>query len=85
MLAAGDILILPTVILEAEWVLRSRYAIPREAIANGMATLMSQSGVTTVSPAAVAAALAAYAQAGDFADLPLRACLRSRSNRIRHL
>jgi predicted nucleic-acid-binding protein len=57
-IAAGDVLILPTVVLEAEWVLRS-----------GLTTLMSLSGVTVVSAGAVAAALAAYAQAGDFADL----------------
>jgi predicted nucleic-acid-binding protein len=68
-IAGGDVLVLPTVLLEAEWVLRSRYAIPRQAIVDGLTTILSQSQVTLVSSAPVASALTAYAQGGDFADL----------------
>jgi predicted nucleic-acid-binding protein len=68
-MATGDVLVLPTVLLEAEWVLRSRYRIPRAAISDALTTLFGQAGVTVMSAEAVGSALAAYAQAGDFADL----------------
>lgn len=67
--ASAAVLVLPTVIMEAEWVLRSRYRIPRRAIAEALTSLFGQTGVTVVSPVAVGAALSAYVQAGDFADL----------------
>ncbi|MBC8021123.1 MAG: type II toxin-antitoxin system VapC family toxin [Methyloceanibacter sp.] len=67
-IGAGPALILPTVLLEAEWVLRSRYLLPRHRIAEGLATLMGQPEITVASSAAVARALAAYARKGDFAD-----------------
>ena len=67
-MAAGDVLILPTVLLEAEWVLRSRYRLPRRQIAEGLSTLCAQEGVAIASGKAVAAALEAYAEGGDFAD-----------------
>jgi predicted nucleic-acid-binding protein len=67
-MAAGDILVLPTVLMEAEWVLRSRYRLPRTAIAEGLSTLCAQQGVTVASAEAVAKALSAYAERGDFAD-----------------
>jgi predicted nucleic-acid-binding protein len=66
---SGDTLILPTVVLETEWVLRSRYGLSRRRIADGLATLLGQPGIAVVSGKAVAAALAAYAKGGDFADL----------------
>lgn len=68
-IADGAILILPTVLLECEWVLRSRYGMSRAVIAGSLETLLGQPGVTVVSPAAVAATLTRYAEAGDFADL----------------
>lgn len=68
-LAQGAILLLPSVVMEAEWVLRSSYAMPRAQIAEGLLTIARQAGVTAKSGEAVAAALTAYAQAGDFADL----------------
>ena len=68
-LAAGDVVLLPTVLLEAEWVLRSRYALPRDAIASRLSAVCGQDNVTVVSAQAVAMALSAYADKGDFADL----------------
>jgi predicted nucleic-acid-binding protein len=67
-MAAGDVLVLPTVLMEAEWVLRSRYQLPRGEIAEGLSTLCAQQGVTVASAEAVATALSAYAERGDFAD-----------------
>lgn len=67
-MAAGDVLLLPTVLLEAEWVLRSRYRLPRAEIAAGLTTLCAQEGVSVASAEAVARALSAYAEGGDFAD-----------------
>ena len=68
-LTQGDILLLPSVIMEAEWVLRSSYAMPRAQIAEGLLTMLDQAGVMSPSRDAVTAALTAYARAGDFADL----------------
>lgn len=67
-MAAGEVLVLPTVLMEAEWVLRSRYRLSRGEIAKGLATLCAQQGVTVASGEAVAKALSAYAERGDFAD-----------------
>lgn len=67
-MATGDNLVLPTVLMEAEWVLRSRYRLPRGEIAEGLSTLCAQQGVTVASAEAVAKALSAYAERGDFAD-----------------
>jgi predicted nucleic-acid-binding protein len=60
--------VLPTVLMEAEWVLRSRYRLPRADIVEGLSTLCAQQGVTVASAEAVAKALSAYAERGDFAD-----------------
>ena len=68
-MAGGSVLVLPTVVLEAEWVLRSRYRLPRRQIAEGLVTLCAQEGVAVASGKAVAAALTAYSKGGDFADL----------------
>lgn len=66
--AGGDLLILPTVLIEAEWVLRSRYKLPRADIAARLDLLCGQPNATVLSADAVAAALVRYAEAGDFAD-----------------
>lgn len=68
-IAEGEVVILPTVLLECEWVLRSRYKMPRALMAEGFATLFGQPGVTVLSADAVAGALSRYARAGDFGDL----------------
>jgi predicted nucleic-acid-binding protein len=68
-MAAGDVLVLPTVVLEAEWVLRSRYRVSRQEIAERLRTILGQPGLTVASAEAVATAMAAYENGGDFADL----------------
>ncbi|TMJ19829.1 MAG: type II toxin-antitoxin system VapC family toxin [Alphaproteobacteria bacterium] len=68
-MAAGDVLLLPTVLMEAEWVLRSRYGLGRVDIAKGLHTLCALEGVTVASAEAVAKALGSYVVQGDFADL----------------
>lgn len=68
-LADGDVLILPTVLLEAEWVLRSSYGLPRERIATALKTICGADNVHIVSEAAMLAALDRYSRQGDFADL----------------
>lgn len=66
--AGSDLLILPTVLIEVEWVLRSRYKLPRAEIAARLDVLCGQPNATVLSADAVAAALIRYAEAGDFAD-----------------
>jgi predicted nucleic-acid-binding protein len=68
-LVAGDVLVLPTVLLETEWVLRARYGVARPEIAARFLAVLGQSGVIVASKTAVASAVEAYAQGGDFADL----------------
>lgn len=68
-IARGNILILPTVLLECEWVLRSRYRLSRQRIAFGLEAVCGSNGVTVASAKAVAATLTRYAKTGDFADL----------------
>jgi predicted nucleic-acid-binding protein len=68
-IAGGEVLVLPSVLLETEWVLRSRYAMPRDEIATRLSAVCGQEGVTVASEGAILAALTAYADAGDFADL----------------
>lgn len=68
-MAAGNVLILPTVVLEAEWALRSRYRVTRSEIVEGLRAVLGQPDITVASPGAVAAALTAYEHGGDFADL----------------
>lgn len=69
LLSGGNTLILPTVLLEAEWVLRSRYKLGRRRIAEGLGDVCGLDGVSVLSADAVAATITRYAQAGDFADL----------------
>lgn len=61
-------LLLPTVVLEAEWVLRARYALPRQHIADGLAAIAGLPTAQIVSAAALAAALDRWRSGGDFAD-----------------
>ncbi|HEY4941365.1 MAG TPA: type II toxin-antitoxin system VapC family toxin [Rhizomicrobium sp.] len=64
----NDVLVLTTVLLEAEWVLRSVYKFERDAIAEGFATFAGLPRVTLEDFAAVAKALAWMKQGMDFAD-----------------
>lgn len=67
-IAAGDIFIATTVMLEAEWVLRSGYGFTSAAIGAALQGLAGLPGVTLEDPPALAAALDGLAQGLDFAD-----------------
>ncbi|MFZ4690669.1 MAG: type II toxin-antitoxin system VapC family toxin [Polymorphobacter sp.] len=67
-LVSAPFLLLPTVLLETEWVLRARYTLPRERIADGFAIIAGLPTATVVSARAVAHAIARWRDGGDFAD-----------------
>jgi predicted nucleic acid-binding protein len=62
-------LLLPTVLLEAEWVLRSFYSYDAVRIANDLSDVASHPNAVTVSPSAVLQALDALRRGADFADM----------------
>jgi predicted nucleic-acid-binding protein len=64
----GDVLILKTVLLEAEWVLRSRYVLRRELIAGFFQNLAETDGIAMEHEDACRAAVVAYAGGMGFAD-----------------
>ena len=63
-----DILILSTVLLEAEWVLRSAYGMDRIAIIQALTSVAGLPQVTFEQPERVARALTWSAEGMDFAD-----------------
>ena len=67
-IGAGSILVLQTVILETEWVLRTRYRFDRAAIGRGLRQLLGLPGVAVEEPEAVAQALDLHDHGFDFAD-----------------
>lgn len=68
MFERGDVLILKTVMLEAEWVLRSRYGLERELIATFFQNLAETDGIAMEHEDACRDALVAYAGGMGFAD-----------------
>jgi predicted nucleic-acid-binding protein len=64
----GDVLILKTVLLEAEWVLRARHGLERDHIAAFFQNLAETDGIAMEHEDACRAALAAYAGGMGFAD-----------------
>jgi predicted nucleic acid-binding protein len=64
----GSILVLRTVILETEWVLRTTYRFDRAAIARGLRQILGLPGVEVEEPETVARALDLHDQGFDFAD-----------------
>jgi len=64
----SDIVVSSTVMLEAEWVLRSAYGFEAEACARSLAAFAGLPRVTVDDPAAVAKALDWARQGVDFAD-----------------
>jgi predicted nucleic-acid-binding protein len=74
-LRSGAVLVPKTVLLEAEWVLRTRYQFDRAAIAHGLRQLLGLPGVAVEDPPVVARALDLADQGFDFADaLHLASC-----------
>jgi predicted nucleic-acid-binding protein len=62
------VLILRTVLLEAEWVLRSRFGLERALIHRFFDELAATSGIEIESESATRRAIDAYAKGVDFAD-----------------
>ena len=68
LIEGGDVFVATTVLLEAEWVLRSGYEYARSEIINALRSFGGLPGVTLQSPDVTAQALA-WAETGmDFAD-----------------
>jgi predicted nucleic-acid-binding protein len=67
-LRAGAVLLLKSVLLETEWVLRSIYRFERRAIVDGITGLLGLPGVEIEDRPAVGRALDWYGQGLDFAD-----------------
>ena len=69
LLAAGhDVRVPVTVLLEAEWVLRSAYGYPAPQVMTFLRALLGLPGVGTDNAPALAAAITACEQGLDFAD-----------------
>ena len=67
-LKTGAVLLLKSVLLETEWVLRSLYRFRRPAIFDGITRLLGLPGVEIEDRPAVARALDWYRRGLDFAD-----------------
>jgi len=67
-LRSGAVLLLKTVVLETEWVLRSSYRFDRGAIKDGLIQLLGLPGLEIEDRPAIARALDWYGQGLDFAD-----------------
>ena len=68
LLESRTTLLLPTVLLETEWVLRGAYGIGRPAIAASLRKLLGLPNIALGNAAAVAHALAWFEAGLDFAD-----------------
>ena len=68
LIGTGSVLVLQTVILESEWVLRTTYRFDRAAIARGLRQLLGIPGVEVDEPETIARALDLHDQGFDFAD-----------------
>lgn len=64
----NDTLLLTTVLLESEWVLRSVFGKSRTAIAKALGDFIAMPKVTIEEPARATKALALFGQGLDFAD-----------------
>ena len=67
-LRSDTVLVVKTVLLEAEWVLRTSYGFDRTEISEGLRRLIGLPGVEVEDPAAVARAFAWFDQGLDLAD-----------------
>lgn len=68
LIEAGDIFVATTVLLEAEWVLRSGYGFPTERVTQALRDLAGLPGVTLEDPPLAAQALDWADRGLDFAD-----------------
>lgn len=75
LVGGNDIMLLCTVMLETEWVLRSLYKYPRQRVHAGLSAFVGIDKVFTDEPERAAMALDWFAQGMDFADaMHLAAC-----------
>lgn len=68
LVAANEVLVTTSVLLETEWVLRSRYRVPRGTILAALQRLIGLDQLTLDQPAAADRALALFEQGLDLAD-----------------
>ncbi|HEX2764863.1 MAG TPA: type II toxin-antitoxin system VapC family toxin, partial [Allosphingosinicella sp.] len=68
LIAAGDIFVATTVLLESEWVLRTAYGLSNDRVVQALRRLAGLRGVTLEDPALAARALNLAEQGLDFAD-----------------
>ncbi len=68
LIARGETFVGPTVLLEAEWVLRSAYGFPPTEIQRFFRAFLGLPGMSTDEPVRIARAFDAYAAGLDFAD-----------------
>lgn len=76
----NPVLVTLTVLLETAWVMRSRYAFSRDAIASVLARFIDRSMVTVEEPSMVGWAIERLRGGGDFADLIHLVAARSASS-----
>ncbi len=66
----GEAVLLPlTVIMESEWVLRSRYGLDRMTIATALTALLDTAGVSVADEADVRYAMARFREGADLPDM----------------
>ena len=65
----GSFLLLPSILIEAVWVGKSRYGMRRETIATELAKILGHENAIVVSSTAVAWALDRFGAGADFADM----------------
>jgi predicted nucleic-acid-binding protein len=68
LLEAGKLFVSVSVLLETEWVLRSRYALPADMVNRLMTGLVGHPNVTVGNDAVVRRAIVAHGVGMDFAD-----------------
>lgn len=64
----NQVVISPSVLLEAEWVLRETFKLARDKVADAFETLLGASNVTVLQEDAAVPALKAFRSGCDFAD-----------------
>ena len=69
LIVEGPFLLLPSVLIEAVWVAKSRYDMPRVAIVTELAKVLGHENAVVVSPNAVRWALDRFELGADFADM----------------
>jgi predicted nucleic-acid-binding protein len=69
LIVEAPFLVLPSVLIEAVWVAKSRYGMPRAAIVTEIAKVLGHENAVVVSPQAARWALDRFEAGADFADM----------------